>query len=342
MRRLKFSLSLTAVIALIALVVGVVGARATSASGGGSGGGKGGAAAGKRVDVIIKASDSSFWQTMLAGGDQAQRDYGITVSRFGPTSETDVGQQVQLVENSISRSVDAIVLAPNSSTALNNAIDRARKAGIKVIVTDTQVTTGHDGFIGTDNEKAAEQAGRRMCELTKAAGKTTGNVLIESSVAGVQVLQDREAGFRTGMRNCPTLKVTGPRYNNNDINLAASQVNDVITADPNLVGVFAANNTSGVGAARAIRDNRAADRIPVVSFDTDPQQVAALADGTLDTLVVQNPYFFGYQGVIEAAASAVGTDAPPNLDPGAVLADKANMDDPATKQLLTPPVSRVK
>jgi ribose transport system substrate-binding protein len=342
MRRLKFSLSLTAVIALIALVVGVVGARATSASSGASGGGKGGAAAGKRVDVIIKASDSSFWQTMLAGADQAQSDYGIAVSRFGPTSETDVGQQVQLVENSISRGVDAIVLAPNSSTALNNAITRARKAGIKVIVTDTQVSTDRDGFIGTDNEKAAEQAGRRMCELTKAAGKTTGNVLIESSVAGVQVLQAREAGFRTGMRNCPTLKITGPRYNNNDINLAASQVNDVMTADPNLVGVFAANNTSGVGAARAIRDNKAGDRIPVVSFDTDPQQVAALADGTLDTLVVQNPYFFGYQGVIEAAASSAGTDAPPNLDPGAVLADKANMNDPATKQLLTPPVSKVK
>jgi ribose transport system substrate-binding protein len=342
MRRLKFSLSLTAVIALLALVVGVVAARATASGGGGSGGGTGGVAAGKRVDVIIKASDSSFWQTMLAGAERAQRDYGAQVSLFGPTSETDVGQQVQLVENSISRSVDAIVLAPNSSTALNNSIDRARKAGIKVILADTQVTTRHDGFIGTDNEKAAEQAGQRMCELTKAAGKTTGTVLIESSVAGVQVLQDRERGFRTGMRQCPNLEITGPRYNNNDINTAASDVNDTITADPNLVGVFAANNTSGVGAARAIKDNNAASKIPVVSFDTDPQQVAALTDGTIDTLVVQNPYFFGYQGVLEAAASAAGTNAPPNLDPGAVLADQTNMTRPDVRQLLTPPTRAVK
>jgi ribose transport system substrate-binding protein len=342
MRRLKFSLSLTAVIALLALVVGVVAARATTASAGGGGGGKGGAAAGKRVDVIIKASNSSFWQTMLAGADQAQTDFGLVVSKFGPTSESDVGEQVSLVEGSIGRNVDAIVIAPNSSTALNNAINRARKAGIKVIVADTQVTTVHDGFIGTDNEKAAEQAGRRMCEFAKKAGKNTGNVLIESSVAGVQVLTDRERGFRTGMQGCPGLKITGPRFNGNDVNAAANQVNDAITADPNLVGVFGANNTSGVGAARAINDNKAADRITVVSFDTDPQQVAALKDGSIDTLVVQNPYFFGYQGVMEAGASAADTAAPPNLDPGAVLADQSNMNQRDIALLLTPPTAKAK
>jgi ribose transport system substrate-binding protein len=341
MRRLKFSLSLTAVIALLAVVVGVVAGRATSAGASGSGGGEGGKTAGKRVDVIIKASDSSFWQSMLAGAKQSAGDFGLEVSLFGPTSETDVGQQVQLVENSISRGVDGIVLAPNSSSALNNVIDRARQDGIKVILADTPITTDNDGFIGTDNVKAAEQAGIKLCELTKAANKTTGNVLIESSVAGVQVLTDREKGFRQGLAaSCPDLKIVGPRFNNNDINTAASQVNDVITADPNLVGIFAANNTSGVGTARAIKDNNAADRIPVVSFDTDPQQVAALSDGSLDVLVVQNPYFFGYQGVVEAGMAIVGSIPPRNLDPGAVLADKANMNDPEIKTLLNPPTEK--
>lgn len=340
MRRVKFSISLVAVIALLAVVVGVVAGRATSAGAKSGGGGKGGPTAGKRIDVIVKASDSSFWQTMLAGAKQGGTDYGLTVSLFGPTSETDVNQQVQLVENSISRGVDGIVLAPNSSSALNNVIERARTAKIKVIVADTQVTTAVDGFIGTDNTKAAEQAGKRLCELTQKAGKTSGDVLIESSVAGVQVLKDRETGFRSGLAACAGLKVIEPRYNNNDINTAASQVNDTITANPNLVAVFAANNTSGDGAARAIKDNNATDRIPVVSFDTDPQQVAALSDGSLDTLVVQNPYFFGYQGVVEAGMATVGSAPPPNLDPGAVLADKANMNEPAVKQLLTPPTTK--
>jgi ribose transport system substrate-binding protein len=336
--RLKFSLSLVAVIALIAVVLGVVAGRASGGtSGSGGGGGAGGAAAGKKVDVIIKASDSEFWQSMLAGAQRAGRDYGVDVGLFGPTSETDVNQQVQLVENSISRGVDAIVIAPNSSDALNNVIERARKGGTKVIVADTSVTTQSEGFIGTDNVKAAEQAGVRLCRLAKDAGNESGEVMISSSVAGVQVLKDREAGFRSGLRACPNLKVGLVRYNNNDLNTAASQVNDALTANPNLVGIFAANNTSGNGAARAIKDNNAADRIPVVAFDTDPQENAALADGSIDALVVQNPSFFGYQGVVEAAMAAVGSVPPRKLDPGAVLADKGNMNTPEVKQLLNPP-----
>src|SRR5205823_7698854 len=123
------------------------------------------AVAGKKVDVIIKASDSSFWQTMLAGARKAGSDYGINVGLFGPTSETDINEQVQLVENSISRGANAIVLAPNSSDALNSAIKRARQAGIKVVVADTAVTTASEGFIGTDNVKAGQQAGQRLCQL---------------------------------------------------------------------------------------------------------------------------------------------------------------------------------
>jgi len=338
--RLKFSLSLVAVIALIGLVVGVVAGRASGGSGSASsGGGAGGAAAGKRVDVIIKASDSEFWQSMLAGAQKAGSDYGLEVGLFGPTSETDINQQVQLVENSISRGVDALVVAPNSSDALNNVIKRARDGGIKVIVADTAVTTESEGFIGTDNVKAAEQAGRRLCQLAKDAGNDSGDVMISSSVAGVQVLKDRDAGFRAGLKDCPGLKVSIVRYNNNDLNTAASQVNDALTANPNLVGVFAANNISGNGAARAIKDNDAAERIPVVAFDTDPQENAALADGSIDALVVQNPYFFGYQGVIEAGMATVDNVPPFRLDPGAVLADKENMGTPEVKQLLTPPTA---
>ncbi|MEU4325523.1 ABC transporter substrate-binding protein [Nonomuraea dietziae] len=339
--RIVFSLSLVLAIALVALVLGVVGGRATSSASQATGGGSGGAASGKKIDVVIKASDSSFWQTMIAGAKQAGGDFGIKVSTFGPTSETNIDQQVQLVENSISRGVDGLVIAPNSSSALNSAIDRARKAGLKVITVDSRVTTASEGFIGTDNLKAGMQAGKRMCELLKAQNKTSGSVMIESSVAGIQSLVDRDAGFKQGLAlNCPQVKVTLQRFNNNDINTAASQVNDALTANPDLAGVFADNNTSGVGAARAIQDNKASETVPVVAFDSDPQENAALAAGTIDALVVQNPYFFGYQGVLAAGMATVNRIPPRDIDPGAVVADKKNMSEPDVKQLLNPPTMK--
>lgn len=342
--RLKFSGSLVAVIALVAVVVGVVAGRASVGSSGGGGGGGGGAAgamAGKRIDVIVKATNSQFWQTTFAGAQGAAKDTGARVSLFGPTAETEVAGQVQLMENSISRGVDAIVVAPNSNDALNNVIDRARKAGIKVITIDSRVTTATDGFIGTDNNKAGQRGGQRLCELIKARGPAEGNGLLESAMAGVETLTTRDTGFRAGLAaSCPGLNISVTRYNNNDINTAASQVNDAITADNKLVGVFADNNSSGDGASRAIKDNNAADRIPVVAYDADPQEITGLADSTLDTLIVQNPYFFGHQGVVEAASAAAGTLQPDVLDPGAVLADRPNMNQPAVHQLLNPPTAQ--
>jgi ribose transport system substrate-binding protein len=248
---------------------------------------------------------------------------------------------VQLVENSVSRGVKGIVISPGSNTALNSSIDSARKAGIKVIVADSPITTSVDGFIGTNNTMAGALAGRRMCELLTEKGKTSGKVFIESSVAGIQVLLDRDAGFRSGLaEKCPNINATLESYNNNDIGTAASQVNDAISANSDLVGVFADNNTSGVGAATAIQDNNAADRIPVVAFDSDPKENAALAAGTIDALVVQNPFFFGYQGVVEAAMATQGGIPPASIDPGAVVADKSNMNNPEVKALLEPPTAQ--
>ena len=339
--RTVFSLSLVAAIALVALVTGVVGGRATVSEAASSGGGSGGAASGVKVDVIIRANDSAYWQTLLAGAEAAATDFGIDVGTFGPTSETDIEGQVQLVENAVSRGVDAIVVAPSSSTALNTSVDAAREAGIKVITADTQVTATIDGHIGTNNAQAGEVAGRRMCELLTELGNTTGKVLVEAPIAGIQANQDRDAGFRSGLaESCPDIDSSLQSYNNNDIGTAAAQVNDAIAANADLVGVFADNNTSGVGAATAIKDNNAADRIPVVAFDSDPAENAALAAGTIDALVVQNPYFLGYQGVVEAAMATQDRIPPANIDPGVAVADRDNMNSPEIKSLLEPPTAR--
>jgi ribose transport system substrate-binding protein len=181
-----------------------------------------------------------------------------------------------------------------------------------------------------------------MCELLTAAGKTTGKVLVEAPVAGIEANQDRDAGFRAGLaERCPNIDSSLQSYNNNDIGTAASQVNDAIVANSDLVGVFADNNSSGVGAATAIKDNNAADTIPVVAFDSDPAENAALVAGTIDALVVQNPYFLGYQGVAEALAATQGRIPPAILDPGVSLATRDNMTEPAIKALLEPPTATV-
>ncbi|WP_052890117.1 ABC transporter substrate-binding protein [Thermogemmatispora carboxidivorans] len=335
----SFTLPVVIFIVLATLIVGVVGGRIFAAPASQASGNV--PASGQKIDVIVKATDSAFWQAMLAGAQAAGKDWGLQVGLFGATSETDVADQVRLVENSISRGVNGIVIAASSSQALNSVIDRARSQHIKVITVDNPVTTTTDGFIGTDNVKAGAQAADRLGELLAQRGIKSGKVLLESSVAGVQVLIDRDRGFQEELAaHYPGLKIIDHLYNNNDAPTALSQVNDVITANPDLVGIFADNNVSGDGAALAIQENKAQSRISLVAFDTDPQEVDALKNGSLQALVVQNPFFFGYQSVVEAAMSIQGRFPPAKLDPGALLVDKNNMNDPAVQKLLNPPTAK--
>ena len=72
----------------------------------------------------------------------------------------------------------------------------------------------------------------------------------------------------------------------------------------------------------------------MVAFDSDPAEVEAVRTGAIDAILVQNPFFFGYQGVVEAAMALQGSTPPVNLDPGAVLVDPSNVGDPALAALL--------
>ncbi|GAB3728569.1 substrate-binding domain-containing protein [Nocardiopsis nanhaiensis] len=323
---------------VLALAIGVIGGRAVF-GGAATEEAAGSEAAGLRVDVLVKATDSDFWQSMLAGAEQAGEDFGVDVHLTGPTSEADIEEQVSMLEDSITRGVDAIVLAPNSSTALDSTIDRARDAGIPVIIADNAVETDHDGFIGTDNIKAGEQAGERMCDLLGERGEEDGQVLHESGASGQQVLIDRFEGFEQGLASdCPDAEITQTLVNENDINTAVTDVADALNSNPDLAGVFADNNTSGTGAARAV-DEFGSDEVSVVAFDSDPAEVEAVRDGSIDALIVQNPVFFGYQGVVEAAMTASDRIAPVQLDPGAVVVDIDNIDDDDLQVLLDPPTT---
>jgi len=337
----NFTLSTVAAIALVTLIIGVLVSRVfvtptTSAN-------SNAPASGKHIDVIVKATDSQFWQAMLAGAQAAGKDWGIQVGLFGATSEADVSSQVGLVENSISRNVDGIVLAASSSQALNGVIDRARSQNIKVITVDTRVTTASEGYIGTDNIKAGAQAADRLGELLLKKGITSGQIFIESSVAGVQSLLDRDTGFQNELKaRFPGLQIIAHRYNNNDTPTALSQVNDMLSSNPGLVGIYADNNVSADGVAQSLQENKAQSRIVAVGFDSDPQEISALKNGSLQGIVVQNPYYFGYQGVLAAAMSAEGRFPPPSLDPGAVLVSLENMNTPAVQKLLNPPTTKGK
>lgn len=294
------------------------------------------------IAVIIKATSSDFWQYVLVGANNYGVEFPdkVKITTYGPPAEADIDQQVSILEDVISSGPDAIVIASTSSDATVPALEEAIAKGIPVITIDNKVKTDKvNSFLATDNLKAGGMAAEFMVEQLKAKygdlkGKAVGVV---SAMAGVQVLIDRDTGFADKIKElAPELTVLEPRYVDNDMTKAMSAAEDMLTANDNLIGIFADNNTTGSGTSRVISQLGKANDVFVVAFDSDAEEVTGLSEGSIKALVLQDPYGMGYKGVDYAIQALEGKQVPAKVDTGATLVTKDNMNQDAIKGLLDP------
>ena len=125
------------------------------------------------IAVIVKTTNSSFWQNVNKGADAAIKETtGHTLTFSGPASESAVADQVNLVENAVNRRVAGIVLAPSDPDALVPAIKRAWEARIPVVLIDSRVSdagkTYYQSFLSTDNTAAGELCAKAL--IARVAG----------------------------------------------------------------------------------------------------------------------------------------------------------------------------
>ena len=170
-------------------------------------------------------------------------------------------------------------------------------------------------------------------------GKPEGQVALITSIPGVGSLEERKKGFKEQLAaKYPGLKLVDEKYGDGKATSGLNIMTDLITANPDLRGVFASNLIMAQGAGQAIAENKAADKIKLVGFDNDDKLVGFLKDGTIVALVVQDPYRMGYDGIKTALAASKGESVPANVDTGANLITKENMNTPRNEQLLHPKV----
>jgi len=291
------------------------------------------------VSVVIKATDSDFWQYLSVGANNYAKDHpDVTVTVLGAASETDVDKQVAILENLVAKKPDGILAIPSSSDAPAPVLKQAVAAGISIVTADNRVTGFNAPHLATDNVKAGGQGADKLVEVLKARGlPLKGKVAVISAVAGIEVLIKRDEGFTKRLAEiAPDLKILPVRYVDNDIQKAMSAASDLMLANPDLLGFFGDNNHTGDGVALAIRDANKAGKLAAVAFDSDPEEVNSLKDGMLDALILQDPYGMGYKGIDYVVRQARGEKLPDYTDTGAYLATKDNMNDDKMKGLLNP------
>jgi ribose transport system substrate-binding protein len=292
------------------------------------------------IPIIVKDTTSSYWQIVLAGARKAGKDLGVNVPELGAQSESDINGQISILENAVAGKPAAVVISPTEFKALGKPIDEAAKK-VKIIGIDSGADSkAFTSFLTTDNVQGGRIAADGLGEAIAAKyGKAEGDVALITSLPGVGSLDQRAKGFKEEIAaKYPGLKLVADKVADGQATTGLNIMTDLITANPNLRGVFASNLIMAQGAGQAIAENKKSDTIKLVGFDSDDKLVGFLKDGTIYALVVQDPFRMGYDGIKTALAASKGEKVEANVDTGANLITKANMGGEKQNALLNPKV----
>jgi len=298
------------------------------------------------IAVIPKGTTHEFWKSINAGAVKAQRELqaqGLDVSVIwkGPLREDDRDQQIQVVENFISRRVSGIVLAPLDSKALVRPVNTAMRAKVPVVVIDSGLKSdAYVSYIATDNFKGGQLGAEHLGKLL--GGK--GNVILLRYAVGSASTEEREAGFLDVMKTkFPMIKIlSSDQY-------AGATRETAYQAGQNLLnrygkeveGMFAPCEPVTIGLTMALRNiGKAGGQVKLVGFDSGTQSVEALKRGDLQGLVVQHPVKMGYLGVMTLMDHLRGKQVLKQIDTGVRLVTPQNMDSPESKELIYPPLDQ--
>jgi sorbitol/mannitol transport system substrate-binding protein len=290
------------------------------------------------IPIIVKDTTSMYWQIVLAGARKAGKDLNVNVPELGAQSPSDIDSQISILENAVATKPAAIVIAPTQFAALGKPIDEAAKKVIIIGIDSAADSKAFTSLLTTDNVQGGRIAGDGLAEAIKAKyGKAEGDVALITAIPGVGSLDERAKGFKEEIASkYPGLKLVADKVANGQATTGLNIMTDLIAANPNLRGVFASNLIMAQGAGQAIAENKVADKIKLVGFDSDDKLIKLLTDGTIVALVVQDPYRMGYDGIKIALAASKGEKVEAKIDTGANLITKENINSPRSRELLNP------
>jgi ribose transport system substrate-binding protein len=286
--------------------------------------------------TIPKASADIFWQSVHAGAVKSSWANNVEIVWDGPPNETDIAGEMKIVETMINRQVDAIALAPSDRSAFKIVVNRAAAAHIPVIIYDSGIDSNrYVTFVATDNYLGGEIGADRIGKLLSEKGKI---VMIKTTPGGASTTA-REDGFRHELqKKFPGIEILDERFGMASIAQSLTIAENMLTAHPDLNGIFCSNESGTEGAAQALKARRAG--IKLVGFDFSPLLLDELHAGVIDSLVIQDPFKMG-ETAVDAAVKAVKGEKTPKqifLPPQLVSAD--NVNDPHVQAQLNPDLQK--
>jgi ribose transport system substrate-binding protein len=276
-----------------------------------------------RMVFIVKSMDNPFWNMMLEGAQSAAKDLNLDIKGLAPIKPNNVEEQIRMMEDAITQKVDAIVVVPADSKGIVPGIEKANRAGVPVMTSNTRAFGGEFiSFAGAPNEDAAYIVTKKFIQQFL-NGK--GNVIILEGVPGAQTAIDRKAGTDRAVKEFPNVKVLASQTANFSRVEGMRVMENLLQRFPAVDAVICTNDEMALGAIEAIDAAKRLKDIKVAGFDGNNDAIKSISEGRLMVTGAQRPDAQAYWSVSAAFMYLEGYPVPRDIYVPCPPVDKSNV-----------------
>lgn len=276
------------------------------------------------VALVAKSTQTEFWLSVFAGAEAAATEYNVKLTIVGPETEEDYETQNRMVAQAVADGAEALVFSAIDYENNAVAIDDAAGQGVRIVAIDSNVdSSAVSTYIGTDNYAAGQMAARAALERVEGELKV-GIVNYDISSANGQ---ERQRGAADIFQESGRAELVAVINTLAEAGQAQEDTAALLKKHPEINVLLAFNEPTSVGAAEAVENLGLSEQVFLVGFDSNVITIDGLQEGSVDALVVQNPYAMGYLGVESAykLLSGQSGELEQTVDTSTQIVDRENL-----------------
>ncbi len=233
-----------------------------------------------------------YWVEATAGFKDVGREYGVRATVVGPESY-DPKQELDAFQKAVASKPSGILLSPAQPKVFDASINAAIQQGIPVITMDSDAPDSHRiTFIGTNNQAAGAESGRRMAAALNGAGDV---VIIW--IPGQLNQQERLQGAEEALGAFPRVKITEKLDDHGRTGDADDEISNLLSHKQKIDGILCLEASGGPGAAEVMYRLDLIGKIKIVAFDKSPETLDWISRGAIAGAIAQKPYTMAYYGL---------------------------------------------
>ncbi|MBE2318959.1 sugar ABC transporter substrate-binding protein [Solirubrobacter sp. CPCC 204708] len=274
-----------------------------------------------KIGFVPKSLNQEYWVNTEKGAQAGAKGKAKLLTKAAG-ADTEIVEQIDLVENLLAQDVDALVIAPSDSDLLKPVLEKAARR-IPVVLFDSDIKDWKPktAYVGTENKQGGVKAGEYIAKLLK----NEGELAIVSGIPGSQVGIDRVDGVKEGLKKAGAkTKIVKEVTGQFDREQAVGAMEDILQTNPDVDAVFAANDQMALGAIEAIAARKKTDQIKLIGFDGALEATQRILEGKMYATIAQDPYGMAKVGVESAIKALNDEQVKPTVDTGAKLVTPEN------------------